>query len=81
MQLPGRKKTPCTKLMRKVMEAMSRTMTMMEVVVAEDMVVVVILLKTVTMTVTKIDDAILPGTFWDVQNCTVVRHQGRGKSS
>ena len=76
MQLPGRKKTPCTKLMRKVMEAM----TMMEVVVAEDM-VVVILLKTVTMTVTKIDDAILPGTFWDVQNCTVVRHQGRGKSS
>ena len=79
MQLPGRKKTPCTKLMKKVMEAMSHTMTM-EVVVAEDM-VVVILLKTVTMTVTKIDDAILPGTFWDVQNCTVVRHQGRGKSS
>ena len=45
----------------------------MEVVVAEEMVVVVILLKTVTMTVTRIDDAILPGTFWDVQNCTVVR--------
>ena len=80
MQLPDRKKTPCKKLMKKVMEAMSHTMTM-EVVVAEDMVVVVILLKTVIMTVTRIDDAILPGTFWDVQNCTVVRHQGRGKSS